>query len=103
MGEKQGLGLCIWDAYRPVKAVDHFLRWKDVIDVPVIRSKYYPNMTKAELFRQGFIAPGNSSHSRGSTVDITLIDLKTGKYLDMGTTFDHFGQESMTCFEKLTK
>ena len=46
---------------RPVKAVDHFLRWKDVIDVPVIRSKYYPNMTKAELFRQGFIAPGNSS------------------------------------------
>jgi len=90
----QNLSLLIWDAYRPTKAVDYFLSWKKVLDDQDIKAKYYPDYEKAELFKIGFIAPGHSSHSRGSTVDLTIIDKKSNKALDMGTDFDFFGEKS---------
>ena len=54
---------------------------------------FYPNLDKSVLFAQGYIAE-RSGHSRGSTVDLTLFDMKTGKEVDMGGTFDWFGSES---------
>ena len=80
---KRGYRLKIYDAYRPQRAVAHFMRWaKDTKDT---RMKYafYPNLDKSVLFAQGYIAE-KSGHSRGSTVDLTLFDMKTGKEVDMG-------------------
>lgn len=92
--EEQGLGFLVWDAYRPTQAVDAFLQWKHEDDVPAIKERFYPTMSKIELFQVGFIAPGKSSHSRGSTVDLTIIDKATSKPLDMGTDFDFFCEKS---------
>lgn len=90
---KQGYQLKIFDAYRPQKAVDHFVRWGKDIDDTVMRSYFYPNIDKSRLFELGYIAT-QSSHSRGSTVDLTLFDMSTGKEVDMGASFDWFGRES---------
>ncbi len=88
-----GYRLKIFDAYRPSSAVKHFMLWG--IEDQDIRMKpyFYPELEKAELFTQGYIAR-ESSHSRGSTVDLTLLDMKTGKELDMGSPFDFFGEIS---------
>jgi D-alanyl-D-alanine dipeptidase len=85
-----GLALKIFDGYRPQRAVDDFRRW--AADPQDIRQKarYYPQMDKPALFRKGYIAK-HSGHSRGSTVDLTLVDSATGKELDMGSPFDFFG------------
>ncbi len=90
-----GLGLKIYDAYRPQKAVDHFVQWaKDLSDTKT-KSKYYPDVDKKNLFRDGYIAE-KSSHSRGSTVDLTIVSLdeKKPQELDMGTRWDYFGLQS---------
>jgi D-alanyl-D-alanine dipeptidase len=91
-----GLGLKIYDAYRPQRAVSHFVRWaKDVDDIKM-KSAYYPHVKKAELFRKGYIAE-KSSHSRGSTVDVTIVPIKESegdRELDMGTGFDLFDPKS---------
>ncbi len=88
-----GLGLKIFDGYRPQQAVDHFARWaKDVAETKT-KADYYPDVEKRHLFRDGYIA-AKSGHSRGSTVDVTIIDLGTKKELDMGTPFDFFGLQS---------
>ena len=88
-----GLGLKIFDAYRPQKAVDHFVRWgHDLSDIKM-KSIYYPSVQKKHLFRDGYIAK-RSGHSRGSTVDLTIIDLNTKVELDMGSDFDFFGKIS---------
>ena len=90
-----GLGyrLKIYDAYRPQKAVDHFVRW--AADIPDVRMKpyFYPDLDKSVLFDQMYIME-KSGHTRGSTVDLTLFDMNTEKELDMGGTFDWFGPES---------
>ena len=88
-----GLGLKVFDAYRPQRSVDHFLRWSE--DHQDIRHKadYYPELAKPELFSKGYLVQ-HSSHSRGSTVDLTVIDLGSGEELEMGTRFDFFGEES---------
>lgn len=86
---EQGLGLKVFDAYRPQRAVDHFVRWAQDLDDTLKKAEYYPGILKSELFERGYIA-ANSSHSRGSTVDVSLVDLQTGKELDMGTPFDFF-------------
>ncbi len=99
----EDLSLLIWDAYRPTQAVDYFLSWEKVPDNQDIKAKYYPDYEKAELFKIGFIAPGHSSHSRGSTVDLTIIDKKTNKALDMGTDFDFFGEKSYTANVQISK
>lgn len=90
---KFGLGLKIFDAYRPQRAVDHFMRWaKDTIDVKM-KEQYYPTQTKAQLFEQEYIAE-KSGHSRGSTVDLTIINSETSEELDMGSPYDLFNEKS---------
>lgn len=101
--EAKDLGLLVWDAYRPTKAVDYFLSWEKIPDNQDIKVKYYPDYKKAELFKIGFIAPGHSSHSRGSTVDLTIIDKNTNVALDMGTDFDFFGKKSYTSSVEISK
>jgi D-alanyl-D-alanine dipeptidase len=89
----QGYRLKIFDAYRPVSAVKHFILWG--IEDQDIRMKpyFYPDLEKQDLFIKGYIAK-QSSHSRGSAVDLTLLDMKTGKELDMGSPFDLFSEVS---------
>lgn len=89
----QGFRLKIYDAYRPVSAVRHFILWG--IEDTDLRMKpyFYPDLEKQELFDKGYIAK-QSSHSRGSTVDLTLLDMRTGKELDMGGPFDLFSEIS---------
>ena len=90
---KEGLSLKIYDAYRPQQAVDHFVRWAKVLNDTLMKAQYYPDVAKKDLFKKGFIAT-KSSHTRGSTVDLTIVDAKTGKELDMGSSYDFFGKES---------
>ena len=86
-----GHRLVIFDAYRPERAVRHFMRWaEDAQDVRT-QAEYYPEFAdKQALISGGFIAK-RSGHSRGSTVDLTLMSMETGKMLEMGTDFDRFG------------
>jgi len=85
--------LKFFDAYRPQQAVDYFVRWANDPDDIRMKAQYYPNVDKDELIPKGFIA-AKSSHSRGSTVDVTIISLENGQELDMGTPFDLFDQKS---------
>ena len=89
----QGYRLKVFDAYRPACAVKHFVLWG--IEDQDVRMKpyFYPELEKQALFAEGYIAK-KSSHSRGSAVDLTLLDMKTGKELDMGSPFDLFSQVS---------
>jgi D-alanyl-D-alanine dipeptidase len=106
---EQGYELVVYDAYRPQMAVDHFVAWgKD--NSSSKKNEYYPNLNKQEVFSRGFVAT-KSKHSRGSTVDITIIErgkkvcpikkIPRGEYIflddctvDMGMHFDFFGEES---------
>ena len=99
--EKKGLGLKIFDAYRPQQAVNHFVRWAKVLNDTLMKQSYYPDVPKSELFKRGYIA-SKSGHSRGSTVDLTLIDLDTGNELDMASPYDFFGVESHPFYKKIT-
>ena len=93
--EAAGLGyrLRIFDAYRPQKAVDHFVRWaKDPEDIRM-KQFFYPDLEKKDIIPLGYIAE-HSGHSRGSTVDLTLFDMVSQQDLDMGGTFDYFGELS---------
>ena len=90
---KQGYRLKIFDAYRPQRAVDHFVRWAADLKDRRMKAFFYPDLNKNVLFKQGYIAE-KSGHTRGSTVDLTLFDMATGKEVDMGGTFDWFGPES---------
>ncbi len=90
---RRGYRLKIYDAYRPQTAVDHFVRWAEDIKDTRMKNYFYPKVDKSRLFDEGYIA-AKSGHSRGSTVDLTLFDMKTGKEVDMGGTFDWFGEES---------
>ena len=88
-----GYRLKVYDAYRPQAAVDHFARWAEDEGDTRMKAYFYPEVDKSRLFDQGYIGR-KSGHSRGSTVDLTLFDMKTGKEVDMGGTFDYFGQRS---------
>jgi D-alanyl-D-alanine dipeptidase len=85
----KGLALKVFDAYRPQQAVDHFVRWAEDLDDVRMKAKYYPRVDKENLFRDGYIA-SRSGHSRGSTVDLTLVTLADNTELDMGTSWDFF-------------
>ena len=99
--EKMGYGLLIYDAYRPQRAVDHFVRWaKDPDDIKT-KDEFYPELDKRELFPKGYIAV-YSGHSRGLTVDLTLTDSE-GKEIDMGGEFDWFSKISSHDYENLTE
>lgn len=88
-----GYRLKIYDAYRPQKGVDHFVRWAANVSDTLMKPYFYPDLDKSVLFDQEYIME-KSGHTRGSTVDITLFDMNTEKELDMGGTFDWFGPES---------
>ncbi len=89
----RGYRLKVFDAYRPANAVKHFVLW-GIEDLDLrMKPYFYPKLQKQELFSKGYIA-SQSSHSRGSTVDLTLLDMATGKELDMGSPFDLFDKIS---------
>ncbi|MEQ1779898.1 MAG: M15 family metallopeptidase [Hyphomonadaceae bacterium] len=84
-----GLGLKVYDCYRPKRAVADFVAWaKDVSDQKR-KAEQYPNVDKTKLFELGYIAE-RSGHSRGSTLDLTLVDARTGAEVDMGSGYDLF-------------
>lgn len=95
--KQQGYRLKIYDAYRPQCAVDHFVRWASDVTDTLMKPYFYPRIHKENLFVQGYIAK-RSGHTRGSTVDLTLVDMATGKEVDMGGVFDWFGEESHPFF-----
>ncbi|MGW7366811.1 M15 family metallopeptidase [Streptomyces sp. NPDC054841] len=116
---RQGYSLKVYDCYRPQRAVDHFVRWAKDLDDERMKGEFYPQVEKDRLFADGYIAE-KSGHSRGSTVDLTLVELpaaKTRPYVpgerlipcyapqserfpdnsaDMGTGFDCFDTLSHT-------
>ena len=97
-----GYRLKIFDAYRPQKAVDHFVRWSKETDDVRMKEYFYPTLDKGVLFQQGYIA-SKSGHSRGSTVDLTLFDMKTEKEVDMGGTFDYLDPSSHPDYTGITE
>lgn len=100
----QNMNLClkIYDGYRPQIAVNHFIRWARDLNDTIKKPVFYPNVDKANLFKEEYIA-SRSGHSRGSTVDLTIIDGNTGKPLDMGSVYDFFGEKSWLNYENITK
>ena len=98
----KGYSLKIFDAYRPQTAVTHFVRWARATNDTLMKKKYYPKLNKRHLFRLGYIS-SRSGHSRGSSIDLTLVDLKTGKELDMGSPYDFFGEISHITFNNITE
>ncbi len=100
---KQGYRIKIYDAYRPQTAVSHFKRWAADIEDIRMKEYFYPGLDKSVLFQKGYIA-SKSGHSRGSTVDLTLVNMKTGTEVDMGGPYDFFGKLSHPGFtETLTQ
>ncbi len=101
--EAEGMGfrLRIFDAYRPVRAVECFERWELTAE-DRMKPYFFPSIDKATIFRESYIAR-RSSHSRGSTLDVTLLDMKTGLDLDMGGSFDLFDDISGTFSERITR
>lgn len=121
---KFSLSLKIYDAYRPQRSVDHFVRWAKDISDTLTKKEFYPTVDKSRLFVDGYIAE-KSGHSRGSTVDLTIVPIPTPKQpefdlnnqcecykpveerfkdnsLDMGTGFDCFSELSHTENPNLT-
>ena len=100
--KEKGYRLKIFDAYRPQMAVTNFMNW--ALDTSDTRMKdyFYPELDKDVLFPQGYIAE-HSGHSRGSTVDLTLFDMETEKEVDMGGTFDYFGELSHPDYTDITE
>ena len=97
-----GYRLKIFDAYRPARAVKHFVLW-GIEDLDQrMKPFFYPDLQKQELFEKGYIA-SRSSHSRGSTVDLTLLDMSTGKEVDMGSPFDFFSEVSHPDYKGITE
>lgn len=92
LANARGYGLLVWDAYRPARAVRRFAQWADEPEDMRTKARHYPNVDKTRLFELGYIAH-SSGHSRGSTVDLTLIG-PDGAPLDMGTCFDYMDDAS---------
>lgn len=97
-----GYRLKVFDAYRPVAAVRQFILW-GIEDTDVrMKPYFYPTLKKQELFERGYIAK-QSGHSRGSAVDLTLLDMRTGRELDMGSPFDLFSEVSHPDYRGVTE
>ncbi len=99
-----GYQLKIFDAYRPQRAVDDFVRWAKLPQDTLKKRRYYPEIDKKHLFAKGYIAQ-RSGHSRGSTVDLTITHLhgqSSGQEVDMGGSWDFFGERSHYGFSELT-
>ncbi len=100
--EKQGYRLKIIDAYRPQKAVDHFIAWSKKPQDTLMKEKFYPDVDKKNLFKLGYLS-SKSGHSRGSTVDLTMVYKRTGEEVDMGGRVDFLGAISAHGAKGLTK
>ena len=90
---QQGYVMKFFDAYRPQRAVDDFCQWGEVVEDQRRKPIHYPNVEKAAMFDEGYIAR-RSGHTRGSAVDLTLVDMKTHQELDMGSIFDFMDPRS---------
>jgi D-alanyl-D-alanine dipeptidase len=91
-----GLGLKVFDCYRPQRAVDHFIRWAHDLEDTKTKNRFYPDVEKKNLFKENYIA-ARSSHTRGSTMDLTIVAVAgngAGQDIDMGTGFDLFSPKS---------
>lgn len=97
----QGYRLKVFDAYRPAFAVRSFVLWAGDESDERMKTHFYPDIKKSELIPYGYIA-ARSSHSRGSTVDLTLFDIESGKDVDMGSPFDFFGEISRPDYKGIT-
>lgn len=122
---RRGYSLKVYDCYRPQRAVDHFVAWAKDLSDQRMKAEFYPRVDKSVLFRDGYIAE-KSGHSRGSTVDLTLVRLpavptrpyvpgepltscfgpKASRFpdnsLDMGTGFDCFDTLAHTLDPRIT-
>lgn len=99
---KEGYRLKVFDAYRPQRAVNNFVEWaKDPSDT-LTKAEFYPLISKDRLFDLGYIA-SRSGHTRGSTIDLSLVQADTGKELDMGSSYDFFGDISHHGTGKISK
>lgn len=84
---RHGLGLLVWDGYRPQSAVANFVRWSELPEDGRTKRRHYPNIERPEMLRLGYVA-ARSGHSRGSTVDLTLYRLASGERVEMGGDHD---------------
>ena len=100
--KKLGYSLIVYDAYRPQSSVDFFVSWSKKQEDTLNKQVYYPNINKSDLFKLGYIAK-KSGHSRGSTVDVSLVNISTKLEIDMGTIYDFFGVESSTFFSDISE
>lgn len=91
----QSLGLKVYDCYRPQRAVNDFIAWSKDASDQKMKSEYYPRVNKRDVFKLGYVAE-KSGHTRGSTIDLTIISLKDNKNLEMGTHFDLLDEHSHT-------
>lgn len=89
---RQGYSLKVYDCYRPQRAVDHFVRWAKDLDDERMKAEFYPRVDKSRLFADGYIAE-KSGHSRGSTMDLTLVKLPA-----LPTRPYHPGQPLVPCY-----
>jgi D-alanyl-D-alanine dipeptidase len=99
--KQYNLSIMIYDSYRPQTAVNHFIRWARDLNDTINKQVFYPDVQKQNLFKEGYIS-SKSGHSRGSTLDVTLVDINTCEPLDMGSSWDFFGSESWVANNNLT-
>ncbi|WP_369779220.1 M15 family metallopeptidase [Streptomyces sp. R33] len=97
----RGYSLTVYDCYRPQRAVDSFVRWAADPQDQSTKAEFYPDIDKERLIPDGYIAE-KSGHSRGSTVDVTLVRLPLRRPVDMGTPFDLFDPLSHTDNPRIT-
>lgn len=97
-----GYRLKVFDAYRPARAVKKFIFWVLEDADTRMKSYFYPNIDKGDAFVRGYIAK-QSSHSRGSAIDLTLFDMQSGKEVDMGGPFDLFDEVSHPTYRAITE
>ena len=100
LAETQGLAILLYDCYRPQRAVDDFVQWVSGGESEPTKAIYYPNVPRSELIHRGYIA-SRSGHSRGSTIDLTLIAKESGQPLNMGTPWDYFDARSHTASKEI--
>ncbi len=98
---EKGYLIKIFDSYRPQRAVDFFVKWSKNDDIKM-KKYFYPNFEKKNIIPGGYLA-SKSGHSKGSTVDLTLFDMNKGKEIDMGGTFDFFGEISHPDYLNITE
>jgi len=91
--ERIGFGLLIYDAYRPQSATNDFILWAQDESDTTMKMQFYPNIDKKDVFTKGYVSV-KSGHSRGSTVDLTIVSLKTKMILNMGSEYDLFDEIS---------